>query len=482
MKKFSGNDFFWALVALAPLAMIAGSYLTDHWTWGLMDDLGMLARSGTWWQRCTSLFATMFSAGSCRPMFAPYVATFYPFFKTSPQSFYFFKLFLTSGTLLLWGLSARALTKQHVSLFLVPAIALSFPFFYDTFAYLSIQEPQGMFFLGLAVYFLVKGCVLPVAENQPLRFSFLIPGILFLLLSGLNKEIFSVSVFAFGIAMAFWALIYRRASLLWSALGVVILSAAYLVYLKFFFAHAYSSRYDMKDIGTIINNWHLWLHQSAVYHLPWGILLVLAIFSGVKNKRPVCPEPAAAFGVIAGILFYASFLLLLLPWQVTDFYVIPLGVFFAFGSSMILGNFLSCCGLWLGRVLVVLALCLNILVCQYSFGKMAAYRNDTAQLIDWMEHNQQFHQDMAAGFIGATNAQEAGDTIPQLLNKQAGISVPSFSFLYQVKDIMSAPKVVYYLYNPKLGDQDLRRINMMWSEVYSSRSWILFRRIFWIKS
>ena len=173
-------------------------------------------------------------------------------------------------------------------------------------------------------------------------------------------------------------------------------------------------------------------------------------------------------------------MLLMLPWQVTDFYVIPLGVFFAFAVTMVLVRFLDTAPGWVTKSAVLLALVFNVLVCGQAFGKMASYRNDTAQLLDWLKYNQQYRQDVGQGFQTATNAMEAGVAIPQLLAKETGVLIPAFPEKYIVKEIMYDPKVVYYLYNPRMGDQDLRRISQMWSVAFSSKSWTLFRRNFWV--
>ena len=480
MDKKNDFVFLWALAAVAPLLMIGGSFFIDQWTWGLMDDMSLLSQSGWWGKRCFDLFQGFLTWGTCRWTYAAYAATFYPIFENAPKFFYIFKMLIVVGTLLIWGKNAQMLTQCRTALFLLPVVALSYYFFYDSFSYLSIQEPLGLFFSGLAIFCFIKGCILTAVEVKPLRLGMILGGVVFMVLGVCSKEVFLSVPLAFGAALMLWAFHYRRKDMGIFAGMLIFVAIGYAVFLKFFFQHGYSSSYDLRNWNKISTNLIVWLKCSVVYHLPWLVLMLVGGIAQWRKRAAISLGQPAVFGVIASVFMYGLFLVLLLPWSVNSFYAIPLGILFAFAAVVVLAEFLETAPAWVTRGVVFLMLGFNIIVCAQAFGNMVAYRNDTAQLLDWVQYNKQFHLDLDQGFGLATNATEAGVAIPALLEKERRIKIPVFSAMPKVRDIVYDQKVIYYLYCVSYGDQDLRLINEMWSVVFSSKTWILFRRNYWL--
>jgi hypothetical protein len=471
------NVFLWALVALVPLVLIGTSFFVDHWGWGLMDDPGLVMQASQgWWSRTIGMFQALHNWGTFRFTYAAYVSFFYPLFHQSPQLFYLFKLGLVSLTLLLWGINARLLTGKSISVFLLPCVALSYYFFYDAFGYLSIQEPLGLFFGACAFLCFIIGALQKAQRQLPIHAGWLCAGVIFLILCVQSKEVFVSSALAAGVMLFLIFLTYKRKTLLFLSLVILLTATGYALYLKFCFQHAYSSQYDLTNGQKLLSNAHVWLMHSFVFHLPWALLWAIFAAGRFLKKEGGAMDRNARIGLITGAFNYALFLLLLLPWQVSDFYAIPLGLFFAFTLTMVLAPYLEELKGWPNKAIILTVLVLNLAVCYCSFGKMAAYRNDTSQLLDWLKYNEDFNKAADNGFTTATNAPEAGDRIPELLQMQTGRSIPHFAPMYSVKDIVYNQKVLYYLYNPTLGDQDLRLINRLFSVVYSSRSWTLFRK------
>ena len=470
------NTFLWALVAIVPLGFMAVSFFHDQWTWGLADDTGYLHIQGGWWPWTKKYFLALFSWGECRPTYAAYVATFYPLFHNAPKLFYLFKLILVAGTLMMWGYSARLLTKKPLAQFLLPSIVLSYYFFYDTMEYLSAQEPLGLFFLSLALLCFISAGVLPAEQKKPIRWEWLLVGLALLVFSAFSKEMFVTCALALSGMLFLTSIIYRNRPLRWWGTILFLFFLAYALYLKFWFQHGYTAGYSFKDWGKISWNLRDWLTRSFIFHLPW--LLVAIIFGSkrILRREPIPINKLGTIGLATGAVLYFSYLIVLLPWQVSDFYAAPLGVFFAFFATLFLADDLERCKGWLIKTIIGLMLMFNIGVCYCSFGKMVAYRNDTIQLLDWLTYNQEFRAAMERGWKVSTNAWEAGDTIPALLEIRTGIKIPSFSHVTLVKEIIYTPRTLYYLYNPSLGDQDLRLIHQLYSVVFSSRSWTLFER------
>jgi len=476
-ERNNQNVFLWALVAIIPFVFMAVSFIHDQWTWGLMDDLNYLNQHGGWWSSTINNFQGLLLWGTFRPSYAAYLAAFYPLFQNAPKLFYLFKLILVAATLLIWGYNARLLTGKAIAQFLLPSISLSYYFFYDSAKYLSIQEPLGLFFLGIALLCFINAGILPAAENKPLGWGWLSAGLVLLVLCVLSKEVFVTSAIAMAGMFLLTTLIYKNRSLGWLGIILFLSASAYGLFLKLGFQHGYTARYSFTDWHKISWNFHDWLSRSFVFHAPWVLLIVIFIIFRFVKREPVLRNKQESIALATGAALYFLFLLVLLPWQVSDFYAIPLGVFFAFFATVLLVDDLDKAGGVVIKTIIFFALIFNISVCYFSFGKMITYKNDTIRLLDWLTYNQEFQEAMQRGWNVATNAWEPGDKIPELLKIRTGIAIPHFSYVPSVKDIVTNPRILYYLYNPYSGDQDLRLIHQLYSVVFSSQNWTLFERI-----
>ena len=138
METSNNRFLYWVLIILAPVVFIAGIIISDQWYWGLMDDFGFFSNTNSWIERFVSSVKGFMTFGIFRPTLAAYVPIFYPLFKHSPTSFYIFRLIFSVVSLFIWGGNAAIFSRKKTAIFLVPAISLTFYFFYDSFYYLSI--------------------------------------------------------------------------------------------------------------------------------------------------------------------------------------------------------------------------------------------------------------------------------------------------------------------------------------------------------
>lgn len=483
MAQKREHIFLWAIIAVVPVILMSASFLFDQWSWGLMDDVGLLriSHEKAWWPSVCEIVKSSFSGqdGKLTWVYYAYAVTFYPIFENAPRLFYFFKLFIAVVSLLIWGFNVRLLTNSWLGALFLCVVAFSFYNFYDAIFYLSTHEILGVFFLGVALTAFITGVIRPVAEGKRCSWPPVLLGWLCLLLACGSKEPFVFTFLGLGVGLGLWAWLRRRWDVGLQAFAMIASSVLYGLVLKIFIQKGYTARYNPTDFPVLWANLCIWWRDVALFHLPWMALIVLIIILQRFRKIPIVAGSTALFGILTGSLFYIFYLLVILPWQANSYHVVSLGVFFAFVTAVAAANFLEHSS---GKVLGLIALgglVFEILVCSHSFGAMATYRNDSADLVKWMKYNHQFQRDMAEGWRGATNAIEAGETFPKLLEKQSGAKIEPFYSSFNVKGIICDPKVVYYLYDPKLGDQDLRRLEFMWSVAFESKSWTLFRRSFW---
>jgi hypothetical protein len=389
MTENNQRCFLWSTVILAPLFFMLGSYYSDHWTWGLMDDTGFLDLSGAWWTRVWEYHQSLIRWGTCRIVSAMYIQTFYPIFNDAPKAFYVFHLLWSIGTLFIWGLSAHLLTQKKSAIFLVPAVSLTYYFYYDTFSYLAISEPVGLFFTSIMTYCLFKGGIVPLSNGGPLRWGWLTAGFVSMVFGIQGKELFVSVPLAVGVILLIASIIKKRFRMSLFSGSMIVLVVGFALYLKFSIQGVYTSKYSMTDLPKITQNLWIWVRHSLVFHVPWLILMGVALVMRWRDRCRYFFEVPLVWGWAAAFLLYCLSGLLLLPWQVTDFYALPLGVFFGLGASIFLARFLDDCPPVLFGFILVGALAMAVFVCGQSFGKMTAYRNDTAFLIDWLVHNRQ---------------------------------------------------------------------------------------------
>jgi hypothetical protein len=477
--------FMWAVVAAVPVVLMAVSFIFDPWSWGLMDDMSQLRtlRQESWWSAAGKILQSSFRGedGKLTWLFYIYMTTFYPLFQNDPKAFYFFKLLITAATLGVWAFNVRLLTRSWAGSFLLCAVAFSFYSFYDAVVFLSSHEILGAFFMGLALTAFIHGAVLPIAAGKRCSWGVIALGWVAVFLAFGCKEPFVFAFLGLGLSLGVWSCMRRRWDTELHALLILAASMSYGFFLKFFIQKGYTARYDPTNFPVLTANLAVWFKTVAVFHAPWIALAVTALVLQWRRRSSALAGSAPFFGVLVGLSMYAVYLAGILPWQANSYHVVPLGVFFAFSAAVFLSKFLEEASPWLVRIIAASALIFEMAVCYHSFGAMAHYRNDTQVLVSWMATNHQFQTDMAQGWQGATNAWEPGRAVPDLLKREHGITVEAFAPKFNVKEIICDHKCVYYLYDPKLGDQDLRRLKEMWSVVFQSKSWILFRRSFWVE-
>ncbi|MCA9398799.1 MAG: hypothetical protein KC618_03535 [Candidatus Omnitrophica bacterium] len=473
-------NYLWWLPALFPLLAILSSYMHGTWSWGLMDDVNMVGRPGTIWERFCVLFSDLLGAGRFNPTFSFHCAFFYRIFENHPKAFFVFRWVEVVMALILWGFLAYKVTQKKIAIPLFFAIALSFLKFYDAFFFLSTQEILGVFFSGSALVFFLYALKPAFTHSGKLRKTFFIPGVLCLLLAFGSKEPF-VSV---GIALGFslivsWIKNRQRKDFLTVGIVMFSFSVGYALFLKTFVAKGYSAGYSL-TWNEISGNIQQWFHDVLIGSHGFWIIITIFILSGSVFSQDKKQERAVFYFwiMIFGLSVYVLYLLLILPWNAWGHYVTPLGIFFAFTLTVFLAGLLDSARTWLVGLAAVISLGVNL----YAGGKAlhfhAQYQQDTQQMLVWLSQNALFqHEVMEAGAVVRCNANEPSGAIQKLVNKYHGQNYPKFIFTPKVGDILNDPATRYYIWAPSWGDQDLRRLGNMWTPMFVSESWIVFRRM-----
>src|SRR3990167_7337927 len=132
--------FLWLFAVLPPILTLLLSFILMQWSWGLMDDLQILSSGSTVLEKAREYFRATNTFGQLRPIWALHSGFLYSVFENNPRAFYIFRLFEICLVLTIWTTASYRITRKRVSLALVPAITLSFHYFYDALFYLSSQE------------------------------------------------------------------------------------------------------------------------------------------------------------------------------------------------------------------------------------------------------------------------------------------------------------------------------------------------------
>lgn len=475
-QKISFSCFWW-IPALAPLIIIVYCFATGTWSWGLMDDLNMISRPGGVWQRFSQMHSELLTSGRFFPAFSLHCALFYKIFANNPPGFFIFRFIETILALSLWGILAYRVTGKRSAVPILFAVTLSFYKFYDAFFFLSTQEILGILFSGAAFLCLIQaldGEFKGTGNVDWLRFSF---GGLFFLLAFTSKEPFVSLGAAFGVSLiGVWLKQRKAKKLLILGLAFFFFSAAYLLILKIFVAKGYSAGYSLMQWDKIGFNVKTWGGNVLRGHAPWIALAVLLSLVPVKNKPEGRLYPWA---LVFSALAYIFFLLIILPWSGWGHYITPLGVFFAFGITIFTVQKLEVLPPWILSAVLLSALGLNIGVGGSAIYYHASYQNDTGNLAQWLSENLLFeHEVLNQGSVVRCNAQEPCEQIPKLVQYQYNKSYPPFTFTPQVKEILRDPKTKYYVWGTQWGDQDLRRLGQMWTPMFVSKHWVVFRRMY----
>lgn len=468
----STHIFSWLLVSLIPFFIMITTIVLTRWSWGLMDDFQTLEIPGGFLQRITTLFHSYYQFGEFKPTLAFYAGIFYKVFSQHPIGFYIFKIVLSYGVLFFWGFQAYRLTRNRLAIVLVPAITLSFHYFYDVFFYLSSQEILGLLFTGLAVHCFLN-TVEEVKRRQTtsawLNWSLII---LFLSMAFGAKEPFVACGMAVGCVYFFPAIKNRSKVLFVQGSLIILATIGHAMFLKLAIQSGYSSGYDLTNFAKMRDSVLVWFRKDLLNHLPW-----IAAWLFLFLRKPLFfmrkGENADQFyfsGIILGLLLYFGYLAILLPWITASYYASPLGLFFAFLITLLI------CDLWAGssqkiQACVLLgSMVLNIVVCQYALIRETTYQQDTRNLMMWMRANaEQFEQ---SDRVVYSNAMEAGMAIPGHMKRAWNSKIQPFIYNSNV-GVMAKNTYACYLFSPRFGAID-QKVASAYKIKFVSKNWIVY--------
>jgi len=360
---------------------------------------------------------------------------------------------------------------------LVIGISLCFFKFYDGFFFLSTQEITGLFLAGCTGGCFFKAFAPVILRQARVAWRPAIWGGIWLLLAFGTKETYLSVGLIWGLVLLGAGLTRPHARSLWiPGLILVVTSLAYGVFLKLMVVADYSSRYSFSNIGQIGANIFLWVRHDLLAHAPWIIIAALLMIL----KRPASPADLfRRWGIWLALGFYASYTLILLPWDTTGSYSTPLGVLFAFLITVLIAERLETVRVDAFVAVVLAALVLNMLVGGAALKAASSYQQDTASLLKWLATNTQFEYEVVQnGAVVRANAAEPGGAIPALVGLYYGKTYGEFIFTPRVKEIVEDVRTRYYLYGTTWGDQDLSRLGKMYYPVFVSKNWIMFRRLY----
>lgn len=456
----------WWVVAASIFLWLLVAFRLGVWSWGLMDDLGYLSRQGSMIQRVTDFLDMFQSQGRILWTAAVHHAVCYKVFAASPKNFFVFRLVELALALGIWGWIASRITGTKIAAPLLMVIALGYRNLYDGVYYLSPVEVPGLIVSGCAV-----ACFLKAVEGGRQYRLFLILGLVSLLMAFLTKEPY----IGLGVAVGLALLLSRQGNraVVWTGIGIIFFSILYAILLKLFVAKGYTSDYVLSS-SRVWGNLNVWFQTLVVYHWPWlGAGLTVWLFG---NKRGLLP--LEQFGVWLGVLSYGGFLLLLLPWAVSGYYSATLGLFFALVLAVFIAPRLSSVPKAIWWAVFVVGIVSSYIGASQALAYHSTYQRDTQALIRWMSENSFFNYELSNGAVVRGNATEPCGTIFQHLRTFYGKDYPPAIFTPSVRAILEDPKTRYYIYGTRWGDQDLRRLKGMWSPMFLSENWILFRRMY----
>ena len=478
----------WLVVALAPILTILFSYIFGNWSWGLMDDLTLLGFEGSMFQRIWACLTGFIGFGEFKPTFALYVGLFYSTFKSNPVLFYISKLLLICLLLVIWGLLGYRITEKKISIVLVPAVTLSFHYFYDSFFFLSSHEFLGILFFGLAAHLFlnsVKGIFQGFASSgeaglRDFNWVNWFLGVVLLFGSYGAKETFVACGMALGFSFFYLAFELRRTqavkSLIISGILLILMTVGYAVLLKLFVQSSYTANYSFTNFVAIKSNFISWSKKNLVNHIPW---IIAAIFIYVRakdfNKKNGFLEVPliVKWGIALGIFSYGGFLLILLPWNTVSYYATPLGLFFAFVVGILIAKDVEKLSFRLNVLLVLFALSINLFICNYALNREGTYQNDTVNLMHSLENNL-VSIDGVKDHRVFSNAMEPATAIPGLMNRQWGLNIRQFQYSLKTNEYVSE-NIWYYLYSPRFPRVDVS-VFKDWSVIFYSKNWVVYCR------
>jgi hypothetical protein len=453
-----------------PLLTLILSFVLQKWSWGLMDDLNILSLGSSAATRAGLWFQGLSSYGQFKPLTALHAGIFYTVFENNPVGFYVFRVFEISAMLLLWGLFAYRLTGNILSIALVGAITLSFHYFYDAFFYLSSAETIGLLFLGIAMNLFLFN-----HERVTLQWGL---GLLFLLAAFASKETFISSGMALGISYLYLAWGNRQKNehpkLIFTALFLIVISLIYGACLLIFVKSGYSMRYSW-NMAKFSENLNVWVKKDFYNHLPWLFAaIVIAAAKALYGRKRGRMGIKQKWGLFLGFLLYVNFLSILIPWNTSSYYAVPLGLFFGLLMTLFLSDSLSGLNFKPQFLIVIFALIFNQLVCLYVLNRESTYQYDTKNVARWLIG---FSGSAESGWNNCvqTNAIEPAETLPQLINRQSGLKINKFHWLRDTNQLAYNIGCDLYLYSPRFSGIDLTMLKD-WEIVFLSKNWTMYKR------
>jgi hypothetical protein len=451
-------------------------FVLGAWSWGLMDDHGMVNISGGVWDRFTQLTKGLWGTGRFPFTTMLHHAVFYKIFADSPRLFFVFRWVEVVLAVGLWGVLAARVTRKYLAAALVFTITLGFTKFYDAFFFLSSQEIHGILFSGAAACLFLEAIKSRLEGHDKTRWRYAACGLACLALAFGSKEPFVAAGMAMGVSVAgLWIFDRRLKGLLAPGLGLFFFSLGYALFLKLVLMKGYSAKYGLTDWPKIWENVQVWFQHGFSQHVPWLVIAGIILFSG---KRDEPADIKLFWGRLLGVFLYFGYLFTILPWSGGGHYVTPLGVFFAFLVAVFTAGRLASLSPLFSGGLIAASLGITLLLGGSAISFHSDYQYDTANLARWMAENVGFEREIGMGAVSGGNAMEPCQTIVQYVEFAHGKQYRPFVYTPQVKEILRNPRMKYYLWKTDGGDQDLRRLGDMWSPVFVSRSWVLFRRMY----
>ncbi|MBF0489143.1 MAG: hypothetical protein HQL15_00810 [Candidatus Omnitrophica bacterium] len=438
-----------------------------------MDDLGLLNRSGSIWQRSLSIFQDYYAFGELKWTHSLYCGIFYKIFADNPNGFHIFKWSQVIAMFLVYGALAYQITRRSIAFLLIPAISLSFHYLYDQFFFLTTQENTGLLFLGLSFLTITSLQNDRLSSSQKIIWSII--AFLEIILALGAKETFFVGILALGSSCIWWGLnrkTSKRVSLI-SGLLLILLGVCYGLFLKLIVSKGYTSTYSLNNFPAIISNLSTWFKKDFLNHLPWIIAAIWLLLKNPTNKKHCSFTSLERYGLLLGALSYIFFLGILLPWNVTSYYAGPLGIFFALILTIILSSRIEQLKLPPTILLVSFVCLLNIAVCFYALHREATYHQNTQGLWTWIKNNPDF-QDLDRQENVCCNANEASYAIPQHANRWWNLNLKPFKYVLSLQLPLRTDCKMFVSSSrfEKINASDMRT----WTEEFHSKFWSVYQR------
>lgn len=483
-KTDNSPTVLWCIPAAAPIVTLILVFYFGQWSWGLMDDLAVLSSGNTAWERFISYFKATLQFGQFKPFYALFTGVSYSIFEDAPANLYIIKALFAAFVLITWGTAAYRLTRRRVCFMLLPAITLSFHYFYDVFFYLSSHEIVGLFFLGCALNLFIFSLTKSIQKGGigGIHWAGYLAGMILLYCAFLSKEPFVSCGAAIGMSFVCGALIFRKLRKPLFIMGALILffSVGHALFLNLYIKKAYTSAYSLTDLSRITSNLYMWAKKDLLNHIPWiiaGLTVFLKTSAESSEAQQANTRNLKLWGVITGVALYLLYLGILLPWSTTVYYAAPFGIFFAFILTVSIADRIARMPPGYLSALVLMSLLMNLFVCQYALARESTYQYDTQNLMMWFNEqdflvSSEYHRDHVL-----CNAMEASDAIPGLINRKWDRKMPYFQYTHNPEFLLHGHKQEYFLYSPRFSAVNLTIFQNGWRKEFISKNWTVFKRV-----